>query len=100
MQSIKLSIYPTPNLIAQPPKHTPNPQNSIDNVLNAIFPQQTEENKITRTRKTLDETAKTLSDEQIECINTKFQFLIESWLDEYEKEIFGEMTLKKILNEK
>jgi len=75
-----------------------NPFEQIDSILSSVFPTQSEENKILRTRKYLGETANELSDEQIDCINSEFQFLIDSWLDEYEKEVFNGMTLKEVLN--
>lgn len=77
-----------------------NPQVSLENALNSIFPQQSEENKVTRTRRILWQKAETLSDEQIECVVAEFQFLIDNWLDEYEREVFKGLTLKEVLNEK
>jgi hypothetical protein len=107
MQNLELPLFTTSNFTPQskeivpiqPLRTSPNPHTSIENALNSIFPQKSEENKIIRTRKNLGETAKALSDEQIECINTEFQFLIDSWLDEYEKDVFNGMTLKQVLNE-
>ena len=106
---MELLLYPTqPNFknpeairapTIKPPVIAPNPHTSIENALNAIFPEKIEENRITRTRRLLSETAKTLSDEQIECINAEFQFLIDTWLDEFEKEVFTGRTLKEVLNE-
>jgi len=107
---MELSLYPTqPQFntfevfktpIIQQPVRPINPNTSIEQVLHNIFPEKTEENKITRTRILLGETANTLSNEQIECINAEFQFLIDTWMDEFEKEIYGGMTLKEILNGK
>lgn len=112
MQNLELPLFSTqesiPKLTVSPqqpasilkPKLTPNLQAaSIENVLQSLFPQQTEENKISRTRRILGETAKTFSDEQIECINSELQFLINNWLDEYEKDVFGGKTLKEVINE-
>lgn len=106
---MELLLYPTqtqfkaPEVIKTPISkqsvETWNPQAPIEQALNAIFSAQKEENKTTRTRRILGETARMLSDEQIECINAEFQFLIDSWLDEFEKNIFNGMTLKEILNE-
>jgi hypothetical protein len=48
----------------------------------------------------LGEVSRNFSDEQMLVIISEFQFLIETWLDEYEKEVFKGMTLKEILNEK
>jgi len=76
------------------------PQVQLKNALSAIFPQPTEENQIISARRKLGETAKTLTDEQIECMVTDFQYLIDTWLDEFECEVFGGKTLKKLLGDK
>lgn len=86
-------------LINESHSYTQNPQTVIENALNTIFPQQSEENKISRTRRMLGETAQTLTDGQIETIVIEFQFLIDSWLDEFERHVFNGMTLKEVLNE-
>ena len=107
MQILELPLFPIINSTPQVKeithtklsRDTPNPQQTIESVINSIFPQKEEESRIARTRKNLGEVAKTLSDEQIECINTEFQFLIDTWLDEYEKEVFNGMNLKEVLNE-
>lgn len=49
-------------------------------------------------RKILGKTAENLSDEQIQDQLVKIKYLAESWLDEYEKSIFGGKTLNEILN--
>lgn len=87
------------NPINESHAYSPNPQAVIENALNNIFPQQSEENKITRTRRILGQTAQTLTDRQIETIVVEFQFLIDSWLDEFERHVFNGMTLKEMLNE-
>ena len=81
-----------------PPSLIQNPQTNLESVLNRIFPQQQEENNISRTRNHLGEAARNFSDEQVQITITEFQFLIDSWLDEYEKEVFKGMTLKEVLN--
>lgn len=107
----ELPLYPVEKPIPKPhikskdietpqqPLHPLTPQKTLDNVLRNIFPQNKDENKIIQTRKLLGKTAETLSDEQIYCIVTEFQFLINSWLDEFEKDVFSGKTLKEILNE-
>jgi hypothetical protein len=77
-----------------------NPQTNLENVLNSIFPQPQEENNITRARNHLGEISKKFSDEQMLATISEFQFLIDTWLDEYEREVFKGMTLKEVLNEK
>ncbi len=79
---------------------TTNPFNVLDNSFNRIFNQNFEEKIVLQMRKMLGEKANTLTDEKVECLATEFQFLINTWLDEYERDVFGGMTLKEVLNEK
>ena len=76
-----------------------NPQASIENALNAIFPKHSEETKVIQVKGILGEVGKTISDEQIEVLVSEFDFLIDGWLDEFERETFKGMTLKEVLNE-
>jgi len=99
---VPISHTPVKPKIETPQKsiHPLTPEATLDNLLQNIFPQNRDENKIIQTRKLLGKTAEGLSDEQIHCIVSEFQFLINSWLDEYEREVFGSKTLKEVLNEK
>ena len=42
---------------------------------------------------------KDLSDEDLEVFLTEFQYLIDCWLDEYEKQVFNNKTLKELMKE-
>jgi len=77
-----------------------NPQTSLETSLRTIFSQEIEESKLSGTKRRLGETAKNLTDEQIECMVTDFQYLIDTWLDEFEQDVFEGKTLKKLLGEK
>ena len=93
----------TPTHIQKPTETNSQPQNLFDpfeNAFKEIFPQNTEENTIIKMRRMFGEKGKELSDEQIQCLNTEFQFLVDTWLDEFEKDVFNGMTLKEVLNEK
>ncbi len=100
METLTLLPYPT----IEPKKETAEPfsinnyQTPLENALNSLFPDQSEENKVLRTRKHLGEVGKDLSDVQVETIISEFQFLIDTWLDEYETEVFNGQTLKEVLN--
>ncbi len=76
------------------------PLSSIQNVIEKIIPKQSEEHKFAKTRQTLGETSRSFSNEQIETITSEFQFLIDTWLDEYERNVFKGLTLKEVLNER
>ena len=97
METLRLQQYPA----FETPQKIPvsyNPQQSIETAINNIFPLASEENKTSRMRKALGNAAKSLSNEQIETITTEFQCLIESWMDEFEKNVFSGLTLKEVLN--
>ena len=72
----------------------------LDISFNRIFTKNPEEKMVLKMRRMLGETANKLTDEKVECLATEFQFLINAWLDEYERDVFEGMTLKEVLNEK
>lgn len=72
----------------------------LTSALDRIFPQQKDENKVERTRRILGQTANYFTEEQLTTINTDFQYLIDTWLDTYEKNIFSGMTLQNLLKGK
>ena len=76
------------------------PQASLETTLNRIFPLDTEETKYASAKGKLGETAKIFTDEQVKIMVTDFQYLIEIWLDEFEKEVFSGKTLKELLGGK
>lgn len=109
MQTLDLPLFETsdsvlnentPGKEVSPTQTYPtHPLKPLEDALKGIVPQNAEENTISKTRRLLGDKAKALSDEQIHCLVTEFQFLINTWLDEFEKDIFNGMTLKEVLNE-
>lgn len=53
--------------------------------------------KVEKAREILGILATDLSDEELKAIVTEMQFLVDSWLDEFEKEIFDGKTLTELL---
>jgi len=64
-----------------------------------IFPESPEENKIQKARAVLGEITKDVPDEELAVYITQFQYLLDSWLDEYEKQTFNNLTLQELLRE-
>ena len=64
-----------------------------------IFPESPEENKIQKARAILGESVKDVPDEEMAIYITQFQYLLDSWLDQYEKQIFNNLTLQQLLRE-
>ena len=84
----------------------PNPANELLNRqqnkkvdLNSIFPTQQEENKLTKSRRILGEIANDISDDELEAHLAKFEYLLDLWLDKFEKDIFNNKTLNQLLRE-
>ena len=59
-----------------------------------------EDKKIQQVKQTLGDIATTLSNDYLRDIATEVQFLSETWLDEFEREIFNGLTLNELLHEK
>lgn len=71
------------------------------NVLNTIFPEQQQRDKeVQKARIALGKTSKELSDEELQAKMSETQYLIQTWLDEFERNMFDGKTLKEVLHEK
>ncbi|MBI3485655.1 hypothetical protein HY025_01780 [Candidatus Daviesbacteria bacterium] len=74
---------------------------SLKESLDNLFPEQKyEEKNLQRTKEILGELANDFSSEQLKDAITEVQYLAESWLDDFEREVFGGLTLKELLHEK
>ena len=72
---------------------------SLQATLERIFPTQQEETRIQKARRIMGEKASMLSDEELDNYLTMFQYLIDSWLDEYERMALNGKTLQEFLME-
>jgi len=68
------------------------PFQAIDN----CFIESQEKTKISKARQLLDQTAKDIPDEQLETFAAQFKYVINCWLDSYEKQLFDGKTLQEI----
>lgn len=74
---------------------------SITQSLDQLFPeQQYDEKRIKKAKETLGPLAKELSAEELSESLSEMQFLVNSWIDEFERSIFEGKTLNELLNEK
>jgi hypothetical protein len=71
----------------------------FESTLSKIFPGKQEETRIQKARLIMGDDVKDLSDEDLEVFLTEFQYLIDCWLDEYEKQVFNNKTLKELMKE-
>lgn len=72
------------------------PQSSaLINTLNEMFPKQVYEDKLTQRAKGV--LGSDYSIEDTKSLITAYEFLIQNWLEEYEKQVFDDKTLKELL---
>ncbi len=69
--------------------------NMLANSLNEMFPEQVHEDKtVQRAKEILGDKYTT---EDIKSMIASFEYLINAWLEEYEKKVFDNRTLKELL---
>jgi hypothetical protein len=71
----------------------------FQNAYQTLLPTAEEENRIEKLRRMMSGEVQELSDGELEVFLTKFSFLLDSWLDEYEQAVFDGKTLRKVLRE-
>lgn len=73
---------------------------SITALLNALFPEQKQEEKELRQVKViLGDLSRMLTIDEIHTMISEIQYLVTVWLDAYEEDLFKGKTLKEVLNE-
>jgi uncharacterized protein involved in exopolysaccharide biosynthesis len=72
--------------------------NELNRTLNPFISQPNKESQIEKSRRILGEVASDLSDDDLQIFLTEIQYLINSWFDHYEKQIFNGQTLRQVLN--
>ncbi|MEN9327777.1 MAG: hypothetical protein RI947_585 [Candidatus Parcubacteria bacterium] len=76
-------------------------RHSLDNLLHTLYPENRAEDKeLLKVKQILGEKEKEFTSEQIKDLMTKVQYLVQSWLDEYERQIFKGQTLHELLSSK
>ena len=75
--------------------HFPESDNLI-NTLNTMFPEQAHEDKILQRAKEI--LGKDYSTEDVKSLIASFEYLIENWLEQYERKVFNNKTVKEILH--
>jgi len=110
MYAQELLIQPTETTYEQKP-HTKvkapiidsfptKPYGELDTALKNIFPEQSEQTQLSRIKKLLGEPAQNLTESELKIILCDFQFLIDAWLDTYERRVFDGNTLQDLLKGK
>lgn len=85
------------NLSNLPQNTKPAIQGTYDQLNQLLNNQDQKENTIREARDILDESARNLTDTQVLDLVNEVQFLVESWLDEFERNTFNGNTLDELL---
>lgn len=101
-------IQPLTQILEEVPPKLPDQQTQAKNnsqiikhSLDELFPeQQYDEKNIKKAKEILGDLENEFTDIQLRSIVAEIQYLAESWLDNYEREIFDGLTLKELLHEK
>lgn len=91
--------------VTQEPPGKTNPSKplsqSITESLNNLFPEQQYTDKdIQKSKEALGKLTSEFTTDQLKDVITEVKFLAETWLDDFEREIFKGRTLKELLHEK
>lgn len=68
---------------------------NIINALNTMFPEQSHEDKALQKAKEI--LGEGYSTEDVKSLIASFEYLIGAWLEDYERKVFGNKTVKEIL---
>lgn len=75
-----------------------NTQGTYDQI-NQLFNEQDNQQKaILEAREILGDSAKDMTDEQVFDLVTEMQYLVDSWLEEFERKTFDGKSLNELLN--
>ena len=76
------------------------PEQGTYDQLNQLFTEQDRQEKtIQEAKDILGESANSLTDEQIYDLTNEVQYLVDSWLEEFERKAFDGKTLTELLGE-
>jgi len=67
--------------------------------LNRLVFGHAEERQLEQARRVMGEAVSELSDHELETYLTKFQYLLDTWFDEFERGLFEQKTLQQLLQE-
>lgn len=94
--SVLEEITPRPT-ITKPIAVSPSSEKSIHD----LFPEQEYEDKaIQRAKEILGKTASNFSKEEVRDLVAQVEYLVETWLDDFERDIFKGRTLNELLHER
>ena len=77
------------------------PKKSLHQSLDELFPEQKyEDRSLQEARRILGSKADKFTKEQLKTVITEMKYLVSTWLDDFERELFDGQTLNELLHEK
>ena len=74
---------------------------TITESLDVMFPEQKKQDKdVLKARELLGELSKQFTEVELKEVITDVDFIVESWLDDFERELFKGKTMQELLHEK
>lgn len=74
---------------------------TISESLDVMFPEQKRQDKdVIKAKEALGELSKQFSEVELKEVITDIDFIVESWLDDFERDLFKGKTMKELLHEK
>ena len=71
-------------------------EQNVEQLLSTFLPELPEQTKLSKARQILGEQGRNITDDQLETFIAQFEFLLNCWLDSYEKQLFTGKTLKEL----
>ena len=75
------------------------PVKSLDAALQRIFSSPQEESRLQKARRIMGANVDAVADEDLETYLTELQYLIDEWLDAYERSVYDGYTLKVLIQD-
>ena len=94
MNTTELQFFEGTRVSTRVEKHT---NELLSQTLEAIFPTNAEEQKLVSARVILELSANAYSDEKLATLLADFEFMANTWLDDFERKQFNGKTLAELL---
>lgn len=79
------------------PSSTLSPIRPIKDALGAIFPTAEHDARLQQARRTMTDQLEGVSDQDLEAHLTGLQYLVDSWMDDFERGVFEGRTLSQLI---
>lgn len=72
-------------------------QKSLEGALSSIFPTQLQDDRLLQAKRLFGNDLAQTSDDDLQNHLTELQYLLDSWMDDFERDVFGGKTLRQLV---